>query len=91
MAKMTVTALLDKYEAARFRKYRTNEDTRALYNFGTKSGGNWVAGKCGCIYMPTCTISSFDLVDKDGLVALEMELTAYVDNSANGEVYMSFV
>jgi hypothetical protein len=90
-ATVSVTALLDKYEARKFEKYRANEDTRLLYNFGTKSGGNWVAGKCGSIYLPTCTISSFDLSDQDGLVALEMELKAYVDSSGNGEVYLSFV
>ena len=88
---MTVTALLDQYEAKKFYKYRTNEDTRVLYNFGTKTGGNWVAGKCGALYMPTCTISSFDLADQDGLVSLEMTLKSYVDASGNGEVYLSFV
>lgn len=90
-ATVTVKTLLDKYEADKFRKFRENEDTRFLYNFGTKSGGNWVAGKCGCLYLPTATITSFDLQDQDGLVALEMELKAYVDSSGNGEVYLSFV
>lgn len=87
----SATVLLDKYEAKRFYKYRTNEDTRVAYNFGIKSGGNWVPGKCGCLYLPTTTIQSWDLSPENGLVALTMELATYVDASANGECYLSFV
>jgi hypothetical protein len=88
---VSVTALLEQYEADKFRKFRENEDTRFAYIFGTKSAGNWVAGKCGCLYIPTGTITSFSITDSDGLVTLEMELRAYVDSDGNGEVYLSFV
>lgn len=86
-----VTGLLTRHEADKFKRFRANDDTSFLYNFGTKSGGNWVAGKCGCLYIPTCTISSFAMEDLDGLVALKMTLTGFVDSSGNGEVYLTFV
>ena len=90
-AMLTATALLDKYEAKRFYKYQTNEDTRAFYAFGTRSGSNWVKGKCGGIYLPTATISEFDLSNQDGQVALTITLKSYVNDSSEGEVYLGFV
>jgi Phage tail tube protein len=88
---ITVSALIEQYDASKFEKYRTNEDTKFQYTFGTKSGGNWVAGKCGAIYVPTCTISSFALSDADGLVQMDLELKAFVNSSGQGEVYIGFV
>lgn len=89
--KVQITALLDKYEADRFRRFRANTDTRFAWNFGTKTGGNWDAGKCGCFYMPTCTISSFTLTDLDGVIGLELELSSFADSSGNGEAYLNFL
>lgn len=86
-----VTALLNQYDVDKWRRFRAGSDTRFMYNFGTKSGGNWVAGKCGCIYCPTAVISAFEITDEDGLATLNMTLTAYVDSSGNGEFYISFV
>lgn len=86
-----VTALLNKYDADKFRRYADNVDTKFCYNFGVKSGGNWVAGKCGCLYIPTCTITSFQLTDLDTVIGLDMELSAFVDSSGNGEVYLNFL
>lgn len=86
-----VDALIEQYDADKFKRYRSNSDTRFAYIFGEKSGGNWVAGKCGCLYIPTATISSFSLTDNEGLYNLSMEIKAYVDSSGNGEVYLSFV
>lgn len=86
-----ITALLDKYEADKFRRFRANTETRFAFNFGTKSGGNWVAGTCGCLYIPTSVISSFELTDLDSVIGLNMELRAYVDSNGNGEVYLNFL
>jgi hypothetical protein len=87
---LEVTALLDQYEAQNFKRFRSGDEISFQYNFGTKSGNNWVAGKCGNIYMPTATISEFSLGDEDGLVTLNMTITAYVSSGA-GEVYLNFV
>ena len=83
--------LLDKHDADKFKRFRANEETRFAFNFGTKSGGNWEAGKSGCFYMPSAVISSYSLTDLDTLVGVDMELTGFVDSSGNGEVYLNFL
>jgi len=88
---VNVTALLSQYDADKFARYRAGTDTRFQYSFGPKVGGNWTAGKCGYVYIPTATISSLNVSDQDGLAILEMELTAFVNSSAEGEVYMGFL
>lgn len=89
--KVTITALLDKYDADKMERYRANTDTRFAYNFGVKSGGNWVAGKCGNVYIPSCKVSRFSIQDVNTLIGVEMELTGFVDTSGNGEVYLNFL
>lgn len=89
-ASITIVANLTQYEADKWRKFRENETTSFMYAFGTKSGGNWEAGKCGMLYIPTGSISSFQLTDNDGLVTLDMTLSAFVASGA-GEVYLGFV
>jgi len=91
MVTMQISALLDKHDADKFRRYRENTETRFAFNFGEKVGGNWVAGKCGILYVPTATISAFSLVDLDTVVGMNMTLTAFVDSSGNGEVYLNFL
>jgi hypothetical protein len=88
---VNVTAELEKYDASRFKKFRANDNVRFQYSFGTKVGGNWVAGKCGCIYIPTATITSYDVNDDEGLASLEMELRAYADEQGRGEAYLNFL
>lgn len=90
-AKMTVQAVLDKGDASKFFKYRSNATTKAAFNFGVRSGGNWVAGQCGCLYFPSAVISKFEMIDLDTFVAVSFEVSAFVDSSGNGEVYLSFL
>lgn len=91
-ATVEVTALLEQYEADKFRKFRENETTRFAVNFGQKDGsGNWVAGKVANVYLPTCVISAFDLADDDGLVSLSMTLTAFVNDSGEGEIFLNLL
>ena len=88
---ISVSALIEQYDASKFEAFRANTDTKFQYSFGTKSGGNWVAGKCGALYVPTATITSFEIADQDGLAQLNMELKAFVNSSGQGEVYIGFV
>lgn len=88
---VSVTALLEQYDVDQFRRFRENSETRFQVNFGTKSGGNYEPGKSGCLYIPTATITTFNVVDDDGLVTLELELTAFVNNDGDEEVFLSFV
>lgn len=86
-----VTALLQKYDADKMRRYRANSDTRFQLSFGEKAGGNWVPGKAGCFYLATATVAELDLEDVDGFVAMSFTLRGYVDASGNGECYLSMV
>ena len=88
---ISISALLDKYRAKEFNRFANNTETRFCYNFGPKSGGNWVAGKCGSLYLPKCVVSSFTLTDLDSVVGIDIELKAFVDSSGNGEVYLNFL
>lgn len=90
-ATVEITALLTQYDAGKFDRFMNNTDTGFLYNFGSKTGGNWDAGKSGMLYLPTATITSYSVSNEDGLVAVNLTLTAYVDSSGNGEAYLSFV
>ena len=86
-----LTAILDKYDAGKFKDFRQGNTISFCYNFGTKSGSNWVAGKCGNLYIPDATITEFKVEDSDGIVALTLKVKAYVDSSGNGEVYLNFI
>lgn len=89
-ATIEITALLDQYDADKFRRFRENETTEFVYNFGVKSGDNWVPGKCANVYSPTAVISAFALDDQDGLVGLTMTLTTFVQDGL-GELYVNFL
>lgn len=88
---IAVSALIEQYDARQFERMRQNTEVKFQYSFGTKSAGNWVAGKCGCLYVPTATVTSFSIEDADGSAQLNMELKAFVNSSSQGEVYVSFV
>lgn len=87
---VTATALLTQYEAANARRFRKNEDVRFCYNWGPKSGGNWVKGKCGSVYLPFCKVTEFATEDQDGLVAFTITLQAYVNDNL-GEGFLATV
>jgi hypothetical protein len=84
-------ATLTRHDADKFRRFREGSDTRFCFNAGVKSGGNWVAGKCISLFIPTATVTAFKLSDADGVVTIEATLTAYVDANGNGECYLNFV
>ena len=88
---VSVTALLSQYDTEKYTRFRENTDTKFLYNFGTKTGGNWNPGSCGSIYIPTCTVTSFAVSNDDGLASLEMELKAFVNENGDGEAYLTFL
>jgi hypothetical protein len=88
---VTVSALIEQYDAAKWKAYRAGDNVKFQYSFGKKSGGNWSAGHCGAIYMPTMTVSEFSIVDNNGLANLNMTLTGYVNSSGEGEVFVNFL
>jgi hypothetical protein len=62
-----------------------------MYAGGTKTGGNWTAGKCFGFYMPYCTVDSYNVGDDETLVTVEFELSAFVPDDGSYEVFMGFV
>jgi len=75
-----VTARLTQYDADKFFKFRTNANVQFMYNNGEKSGGNWTAGTVKNIYAPFTTITSYEVVDTDGVLELQMTLSTYTPN-----------
>jgi hypothetical protein len=88
---ISVTALLNQYDASFFERFRNNTELKFQYSFGEKLGGNWVPGKCGALYVPTAKITQPQIEDADGLFALSLELSAFVNTNGDGEVYVAFV
>lgn len=84
-------ALLNKYDADKFDRMLTNKDSRFMYCGGTKSGGNFVAGKSFALYLPTCTVDTCTIGDDDSLVTLEFELSAFVPSDGSLEAFLGFV
>ena len=85
------TFLLTKWDAKIFDRFINNTETRFAFNFGPKSGGNWVAGKCGCIYVPQCTLSAVRVGESDGSVIFAVTISPYVDSSGNPEIYVNLL
>lgn len=85
-----VVAYLFEGQAEEFKRFRNNDEIMFTYNFGEKSGGNWVPGKCGNLFMPNAKISAFTLGDQDGMVSLEMTIKAFVKDGL-GTFYVNFL
>lgn len=86
-----VIGFLERHDADKFNKFVNNSDVRFAYNFGLKTGGNWIAGKCGNVYMPSATISAHTLGDSNGLVTMEITVKAFVDSTGAGEFFLNFL
>lgn len=87
---ITVTGELQQYEAKNFNRFREGKVVRLQYSFGPRVGGNWVAGKSGCFYVPTGTITSFEVTEDEGVATFEMTIQPYVEGNA-GEMFLNFV
>ena len=91
---ISVTGAYSQYDVDKFKRFRANDTTRFQYNFGTKSGGNWVAGKCGALYAPNCKISEFEVVPNGDIFDVSMTLTAFVgtgNSLSNDEIFLTFL
>lgn len=88
---ISISALLQQYDSDKFDRFINGLNVRFQSTHGLKSGGNWIAGKTVGFYCPTATISSVSIDDLDGQAQLNMELTAYVNSSGEGEFYFGQV
>lgn len=85
-----VTALLQKNDVDRFKRFRNGDKTVFTLNCGVKSGGQWVKGKCVNVFVPASSITNYEVQDQDGLAILNTTLTGYVEDGL-GDFYMNFI
>jgi hypothetical protein len=90
-SEINITAQMKKHDSDKFHRFLNNSDVKFLFNFGTKSGGNWVAGKSGCFYAKSAKVSGVQLGDDNGLVTMEYNVVPYVDSSSNPELFLNFL
>jgi hypothetical protein len=88
---VSVSSIAQKYDSKHFKRYRKGDEIRFQYTFGEKSSGNWIEGKTGAVYISSATVTSIEYVDADGLIQLNMTLSAFVNSDGDGEVYLGFV
>jgi hypothetical protein len=86
-----ISAAIKKHDVDKYRRYRKGDKTSFCFNFGVKSGDNWMPGKCGNIYVPDATISKFKIDDSNSIAVISATFTAFADNDGNGEFYMNFL
>lgn len=88
---INLVGVMERHDADKFQKFRSNTDVKFLYNFGSKSGGNWVAGTCCSIYVPSATISAHELGDDAGIVTMQISIRPYVPTDGSGEFFINFL
>ena len=88
-AEITVTASLQKHEAASLAALLNNTTVSAMLNAGSKNAGNWVAGQCFNAYMKSATVSSRK-TGGDSFVTVEITLKGFV-TSTDKDIYLGFI
>lgn len=86
---MSVTAVLNKYDAALLDALLKNKSISATLNAGPKAGGNWVPGKCFNAYLQNCTVASYTTTG-DSFIQAEITLRGFVTSSSK-DLYLNFV
>ncbi len=86
---ISVTGPLNQFDAGMINRLQVGSSTKFQYSFGQKSGGNWIAGKCGVFYGPTMTVTKCNVSDSDGRAVAEIELSCFVNSSGLGEFYIN--
>lgn len=88
---VSMTANLLRHQADIFEAMAKNTSVSWQFNFGPKTGGNYVAGQSGCLHMKEASVTVHNLGDADGLVTLEIELVGHVDASGNSETALNLL
>ena len=85
----SATVKLDKYDAKFFDYLNQNTTLSIMFNAGTKTAGNWDAGKCFNIYLPNCSVTAAPIADQDGYQVFNLEAKAFADTLE--DVYFNFL
>ena len=86
---MSVTAVLNKYDASLLDALLKNKGIAAMLNAGPKVGGNWAPGKCFNAYVQNCTVASYTTTG-DSFVQAEITLKGFV-TAESKDLYINFV
>jgi len=86
---MSVTAVLNKYDAQLLDALLKNKTIGAMLNAGPKIGGNWAPGKCFNSYLQSCTVASYTTTG-DNFIQAEITLRGFVTTSTK-DLYLNFV
>jgi hypothetical protein len=86
---MSVTAVLNKYDAQLLDSLLKNKTIGAALNVGPKIGGNWAAGKCFNAYLESCTVSAYTTTG-DSFIQAEFTLRGFVSTNTK-DLYINFV
>jgi hypothetical protein len=88
---ITFNALLNKYDVAKFKNFVENETVRFQFTFGSKTAGNWDAGKSGALVLRKGKITSYEIVDTDGRFELTATISGFNNDSSNEEIFLGFI
>lgn len=86
---MSVTAVLNKYDAQLLDALLKNKTISAMLNAGPKVGGNWAPGNCFNAYLQNCTVSAYTTAG-DSFIQAEFTLRGFV-TSTKKDLYLNFV
>lgn len=75
------TIILQQYEAEWFDKFINNTTTEMMLNIGTKTAGNWDAGKAVNFYSPQMSFTGHVVSETDGYHTIDLEGRAFVSSS----------
>lgn len=85
------TARLRKHDAQTFKRFRAGDDVGFQFSFGEKAGGNWIAGKSGCVTILNGRLSAFQVTSNDGIETITGTVTGFVNAQGDGEASLNFV
>jgi hypothetical protein len=85
-----VVAKLSQHDVDRFKRFRAGSNVIFTFNWGIKVGGQWKKGSCVNVFVPTASITAYEVQDQDGLAVLNTTLTGYIQDGL-GEFYMNFI
>lgn len=81
---------LSAYDIDKFYRYKNASETMVTINAGSKTSGNWDAGKCVNVWVARATLDTHVVGDTDGIVTVSCDFSGYVENS-EGEIFINFL
>lgn len=85
---ITVTALLNQYDATQMARFRKGDSIRFQTTMGAKTGGNWTPGTVVYAYAPQSKITAISITNDDGLVSMSLTLQPFVSDTGTPEFYI---